>query len=127
TTFILRSPTAEHERGVWTALRSMQSTLERRPTRSWHIPKPVGRLLGEFEVALAAGDNTASASVLEQLAATGGLGGANVNNLRIKRLARLGRNDEILKLPALADVAATDPPTPVRDAIFVALYHDSIA
>jgi len=127
TTFVLRSPTTEHEGGAWRALRQMQSTVERRPVRNWQIPKPVGRLLGEFEVALAAGDNTASAAVLEQLAATGGLGGANLNNLRIKRLARLGRDDELLGLPTLADVAATDPPTPVRDAIFAALYHRSVA
>ncbi|MBO3752591.1 hypothetical protein J5X84_41620 [Streptosporangiaceae bacterium NEAU-GS5] len=127
TTFILRSPTAEHESGAWRALRQMQSTVGRRPARNWHIPKPVGRLLGEFEVALAAGDNTASAAVLEQLAATGGLGGSNLNNLRIKRLARLGRDDELLGLPALADVTAADPPTPIRDAIFAALYNHSIA
>lgn len=127
TTFVLRSPTTEHEGGAWRALRQMQSTIERRPVRNWHIPKPVGRLLGEFEVALAAGDNTASATVLEQLAATGGLGGANLNNLHIKRLARLGRDDELLGLPTLADVVATDPPTPVRDAIFAALYNHSVA
>ncbi|MFI5897679.1 hypothetical protein ACIA5D_47095 [Actinoplanes sp. NPDC051513] len=127
TTFVLRSPTTEHESGAWRALRQMQRTLDQRPVRNWQIPKPVGRLLGEFEVALGAGDNTASATVLEQLAATGGLGGANLNNLRIKRLARLGRDIDLLGLPSLADVVAADPPTPVRDAIFAALYNHSVA
>jgi len=127
TTFILRSPTRKHEAGAWEALRQMQRTVTRRPTRNWHFPKPVGRLLGEFEVALAAGDNTASEALLKQMAATGGLGGANLNNLCIKRLARLGRDTELLALPTLPDVAATNPPTPIRDAILAALYHHSVA
>jgi hypothetical protein len=127
TTFILLSPTTKHETGAWEALRQMQRAVDRRPIRNWHIPKPVGRLLGEFEVALAAGDNTTSEALLEQMAATGGLGGANLNNLRIKRLARLGRDAELLALPTLVDVAAANPPVPIRDAILTALYHHSVA
>lgn len=127
TTFILRSPTVQLEGYAWSALGQMQQTVRRRPVRTWNVPKPVGQLLGEFEVALAAGDNTASAAVLDQLAATGGLGGANLNHLRIKRLARLGRDLELLDLPALGDVVAAGPPTPIRDAIFTALYNHRIA
>ncbi|NBE85426.1 hypothetical protein [Micromonospora rubida] len=127
TTFVLRSPTPQHEGRAWAALGQMQSTVGRRGVRNWHIPKPLGRLLGEFEVSLAAGDNTSSAAVLGQLTATGGLGGANLAHLRIKRLAKIGRDADLLQLPELADVLAADPPGPVRDAILAAIYHQSLA
>jgi len=126
TTFILRSPTDKHEGKAWAALDQMQRAVARRGVRNWHIPKPVGRLLGEFEVALAAGDNSSSAAILNQLAATGGLGGANLAHLRIKRLSKIGRNADLLRLPGIADVIAADPPAPVRDAILGAIYHETM-
>ena len=127
TTFTLHSPLPQHEGAVWAALRLMQQAVARRPTRAWHVPKPVGRLLAEFEVALAAAEHSASARVLEQLAVCGGLTGPNLAHLRIKRLARLGRDHELLRLPDLADVVAVGPPTPVKDAVLTAIYNSALA
>jgi len=127
TTFTLVSPTRAVEARAWQALQQMQDAVDRRPARSWHVPKPLGRLLAEFDVALAAGDNTASAVVLDQLAASGGLTGSNVAHLRIKRLARLGRDGELLRLAELSDVLAADPPAPIKDAVLAAIYARAMA
>ena len=121
--FKVTLPTGPREKTAWGSLRLLQDTLRQRPAREWRVRRPVGKLIGEFEAALAAGDNTASAAILEEIAAGGGLSGSNLANLRIKRLARLGRDAELLRFPGLTDVAATRPPAPVRDAILAAIYR----
>jgi hypothetical protein len=127
TTFKVSTSLPPTEGKLWTALQLLQSTVQRRPVRTWRVHKPVGRLLAEFELALATGDSKASAGALEHLEATGGLTGPNLAHLRIKRLARLGRDVELLSMPELADVAATDPPAPVKDAVLTAFYNSVIA
>lgn len=126
-TFKVSSPTQSAQVGAWRALDLMQETVRQRPVRTWNARRPPGQILGEFEVALAAGDSPASANLLEQLSSTGGLTAANLLNLRIKRLARLGRDEELLRLPGLANVADTMPPAPIRDAILAAIYDARIA
>jgi hypothetical protein len=91
-TFTVTSPTRRTQIEAWKALELLQYTFRQRPVRTWHVRKPVGRLLGEFEVALAAGDNSASGDLLDQIAAVGGVSPTNLANLKIKRLARLGRD-----------------------------------
>lgn len=124
--YVIASPRSA-EKQMWHAVKLLQQALRARPRRSWHAPTPVGRLLSQFDIAMAAGDNTASASILDQLSATGGLSAPNVAHLRIKRLSRLGRNSELLRLPELPDVAITRPPTPVRDAILTAVFVTVLA
>jgi hypothetical protein len=126
-TFTVTSPTKMSQSEAWKALESLQDMLRRRPVRTWRVRKPVGRLLGEFEVALAAGDNSASGDLLDQIAAVGGISPTNLANLRIKRLARLGRDAELLRLPGLADVVLTRPPAPIKDAILAAIYGTALA
>lgn len=126
-TFTVTSPTKKTQSEAWKALDLLQDTLQQCPVRTWHVRKPVGRLLGEFEAALAAGDNSASADLLDQIAAVGGLSPANLANLKIKRLARLGRDAELLRLPGLADIVLTRPPMPIRDAILAAIYGTAMA
>jgi hypothetical protein len=125
--FTVTSPTKGTQSEAWKALDLLRETLRQRPVRTWHVRKPVGRLLGEFEVALAAGDNSVSGDLLDQIAVVGGLSPANLANLKIKRLARLGRDAELLRLPGLADVVLSRPPTPIRDAILAAIYGTSLA
>jgi hypothetical protein len=126
-TFKVSSPTRQSQTAAWRALSLLQDTLEQRPMRAWHVRKPIGRLLGEFEAALASGDNSASADLLDQIAAAGGLSPANLVNLKIKRLARLGHDAELLRLPGLNDIALSRPPAPIRDAILAAIYGDVVA
>lgn len=126
--FTLTSPTREHERACFSALKTMLETMRLRRGRTFTEPsRPVGRLIAEFDAALAAGDNSASAALYDQLTATGGLSAANLAHLRIKRLARLGRDSELLRLPELVDVVATDPPLPVKDAVLAAIYSTALA
>ena len=65
-TFKVTSPTKLTQAEAWKALDLLQDTVRQRPVRTWHVRKPVGRLLGEFEAALAAGDNSASGDLLDQ-------------------------------------------------------------
>ena len=125
--FTLSSPTPTTQARAWSALQRLQAVMKQRPVRSWHAPKPIGRLLAEFEVALAVGDNSASAALLEQLAASGGLSATNLAHLRVKRLARLGRDGELLRMAGLADVVIANPPVPVKDAVLAALYSHTVA
>lgn len=126
TAFIVSSPTSPAQAQAWSALQQLQATVKSRPMRVWHAPKPAGRLIAEFEVALAAGDNSASAEILQHLGATG-LSASNIAYLRIKRLARLGRDGELLRMPGLADIVAANPPEPVKDSILAAIYNNVLA
>ena len=126
-TFTLSSPTRAIQARAWNALDQLQAIMKQRPVRSWHAPKPIGRLLAEFEVALAGGGNSASAAVLEQLGASGGLSATNLAHLQIKRLARLGRDSELLRMAGLADVVVAGPPAPVKDAVLAAIYTSAVA
>ncbi|GAA2607328.1 protein DpdD [Streptomyces axinellae] len=123
TTFRLETGlTLEHRRNLAEALGLMQRTQASRPARLWRSTKPIGRLLAEFDASLCAGAETASNVVLEHLAAAGGVTAANLANLRIKRLDRLGQSAAILQLPELVDVIRQDPPLPVKEAILNAVY-----
>lgn len=104
----------------------MQQVLERRPIRSWHVMKPTGRLLAEFDAALAAGGEASSAVILDQLRDIGGLDASNLAYLTIKRLNRLGKDAELKALPRLADVIKQQPPTPVREALLESLYFSAV-
>jgi hypothetical protein len=126
-TFALSSPTRETQARAWAALEQMQAVMRQRPVRTWHEPAPPGRLLAEFEVALAAGDNLASVQLLDQLAASGGISATNLAHLQIKRLSRLGLDSELLRMPGLTDVVLADPPVPVRDAVLAAIYTRVVA
>ncbi|MFE6333953.1 protein DpdD [Streptomyces sp. NPDC057798] len=123
TTFRLETGrTLEHRLNLAGALELMQRTEARRPPRMWRVAKPIGRLLAEFDASLSAGAEAASNVILEHLAAAGGVTAANLANLRIKRLDRLGRSEEILQLPELPDAVRQDPPLPVKEAILTAVY-----
>jgi hypothetical protein len=125
--FVLASPTQQTSTQAWKALELLQEAVARRPARTWTIPKPIGRLLAEFELALAAGDAATSAAVLDQLRVGGGLSGLNFAHLQVKRLSRLGRDDELLRLAELGDVVAARPPMPVVDAVLAAIYQTALA
>lgn len=125
-TFILRSGPRTNQRPLTNALTLMQRTLAARPARLWRMTKPTGRLLAEFDAALASGGVDASAALLEQLTSNGGLDAANLHYLRIKRLSKLGRNAQILSMPRLGDIVRQYPPAPVRDAILDSLYFTAV-
>ncbi|KAB8170797.1 hypothetical protein FH609_002410 [Streptomyces sp. 3MP-14] len=112
----------DRRRKLVDALLLMQSTVASRPPRLWRVAKPVGRLLAEFDASLAAGADAASRTILDHLEACGGVTALNLAALRIKRLDRLGRSEELLRFRNLADVIRHDPPVPAKEAILNAIY-----
>jgi len=118
--------TKETSRTVWTALSRLRRTIAKRPLVHADVPMPVGRLLAEFDLAMAAGDHRATAELLGRLEGTG-LTGMNLAYLTMKRLARLGSHSELLRLAEVRDVVATRPPVPVREAILHAIYSTLLA
>ncbi|MEU4517444.1 hypothetical protein AB0F52_01865 [Amycolatopsis sp. NPDC024027] len=127
-TYVITAGTnPRHRRNLRNALQRMQSTVSRRPRRHWQLDKPLGRLLGEFDAALAAGGEATSAHILAQIVAKGGLTASNLAHLRIKRLDRLGRSSELLALPELPGVLLQDPPVRVREAVLNAVHQTVLA
>ncbi|WP_329346211.1 protein DpdD [Streptomyces microflavus] len=113
---------SHHRQGLTDALLLMQKTSASRPPRLWRVVKPVGRLIAEFDAALAAGGDAASLDLLEQLAAAGGLTATNLAHLKLKRLDRLGVSSKVLDFSSLQDIVHQDPPVPVKRAILNAVY-----
>lgn len=123
TTFRLEThPNRRHRQRLTDVALLMQRTLDSRPARLWKTAKPTGRLLAEFDAALAAGGQAASHAALEQLAGQGRITATNLAHLHIKRLSRLGLHRELLDFPGLSDVLRQDPPTPVKDAVLNAAF-----
>jgi hypothetical protein len=127
-TYVISAGTnAQHRRELRNALQRMQSTVSKRPTRHWQLDKPLGRLLGEFDAALAAGGEATSAEIFSQILTKGGLTASNLAHLRIKRLDRLGLSSELLALPELSGVLLQDPPVRVREAVLNAVHQTVLA
>lgn len=119
TTFVLK-PTAQTEGRLIVALQRLVRSLHGRPRRTPVLPRPVGRMLREFDLALAAGAAEQSAAVLQEIERAGGISHENVAFLQIQRLGRLGRDRELLAHGSLPTIVHTEPPEAVREAILAA-------
>ncbi|TFV95402.1 hypothetical protein E4M00_15260 [Leifsonia flava] len=123
TTYVLRPPDTFAQQGMFAALSQFVSSLEQRPTRANRIARPVGRLLRDFEVSLAAGQAATSLDLLEEIERTGGISHENIAFLRFRRLSQLGEDRQILDDHALRTLVATEPPRLVREAVLAAWYR----
>ena len=119
TTFVLR-PTVQSEGRLVIALERLVRSLRGQPRRNPVLPRPIGRMLREFGVALAAGAADQSASVLQEIERAGGISHENVTFLQIQRLWRLGRDQELLAHGSLPTLVHTEPPVTVRAAVLSA-------
>lgn len=119
TTFVLR-PTRQTEGRLIVALQRLVRSLHGRPRRTPVLPRPVGRMLREFDLALAAGAVDQSAAILQEIERAGGISHENVAFLQIQRLGRLGRDRELLAHGSLPTIVHTEPPQTVREAILAA-------
>lgn len=121
TTYVLRaSPDPGPQRALWSRLATLRDLLNSRPDRVRSIPRPIGRVLAELRIAVAAGAAQTSAELLDELTAVGGMSPLNLAYLRVYRLGRLGRSGELLRLPELDDVIGSRPPAAVAEAILAA-------
>ena len=119
TTFVLK-PTAQTEGRLIVALHRLVRSLDGRPRRNPVLPRPVGRMLREFDLALAVGATEQSAAILQEIERAGGISHENVAFLQMQRLGRLGRDRELLAHGSLPTVVHTEPPEAVREAILAA-------
>ncbi|MFF9088209.1 protein DpdD [Streptomyces sp. NPDC014991] len=122
-TFVVQATADTDERKrLRTALERMVEVVERAPARSWSAPKPLGRLLADFEAALLSGAPQTAQALLQQIDRQGGLSPANVKHLEIRLWAAQGRAREILALRGLREVLLQDPPVLVKDMVLSALF-----
>lgn len=125
TTFVLK-PTRETESPTVRALQRLVSTLGGAPLRTPSAARPVGRMLREFDLALAAGATEGSLTLLKEIEGFGGISHENVAFLQIRRLAQLGRERELLTHGSLPTLVYTEPPRLVREAVLGAWARASV-
>jgi hypothetical protein len=126
-TFVLQPPTQDAQSTLWKTLSLLRDLLDSKPDRNQSIPRPLGRIMAEFNAALGSGAVAASAELLDEMTTLGGLSPINLAYLRVHRLGRLGRSAELLRLPSLDDVIASRPPGAVSEAILSAWLHVEMA
>lgn len=117
TTFVLRPKTIDAEKFAVRSLRRLAASLAGRPLRVAVVPRPVGRMLREFDLALAIGSAEKSAALLAEIESIGGVSHENVAFLRVRRLARLGCEADLLADGSLSSLVFAEPPFLVREAI----------
>jgi hypothetical protein len=115
-TFVLRPQ--QHTQGpIVRAMARLVRSLSDMPLRNPQLPRPVGRMLREFDLALAAGEAVTSASLLKEIEGVGGISHQNVAFLRIRRLSQLGLEAEVLAHPSMPTMVVAEPPRLVREAV----------
>ena len=119
TTYRMEPTAATHPR-LWAALSRMVTTLESRPQRVVSIPRPVGRMLREFEGALSSGQADTSLDLLKEIEANGGISLENLAFLTVRRLSKLGQDADLLDHPSIELLVRAEPPHLIRDAILAA-------
>lgn len=119
TTYLLR-PTPQTATPAYTALKRLVDTLRDQPLRRPNLVRPIGRMLREFELALATGSADTSAEILHEIETLGGISHENLAYLQIRRLARLGQDDALLTHGSLPTIVYSEPPLLVREAVLAA-------
>jgi hypothetical protein len=99
-----------------------------RPAHAAVVPRPTGRILRDFEMALQAGLEGESQTLLEELRSHSRLTASNLLFLRIHRLAELRLWAEMLNLPELESVLQMRRPSGVSEDLRRAVYlHHLVA
>ncbi|MEH3135971.1 MAG: hypothetical protein PGN30_13350 [Mycolicibacterium neoaurum] len=119
TTYLLRpEPTTAAQ--AFTAIKRLVDSLRALPLRQSNLVRPIGRMLREFELALAAGSADTSAETLHEIETLGGISHENLAYLQIRRLARLGQDSALLAHGSLPTIVYSEPPLLVREAVLAA-------
>ncbi|MFA4897328.1 MULTISPECIES: protein DpdD [Microbacterium] len=116
TTFVLR-PEPRTAGPIYKAFARLVRSLDGVPLRSPTHPRPIGRMLREFDLALTSGAAETSAQLLQEIETVGGISHENVAFLQIRRMARLGRDAELLAHGSLPTLVYAEPPQLVREGI----------
>jgi hypothetical protein len=108
---------------IWRALERMRKVWQRRGSRERPTPSPVGRVLRDFYMALAAADAGAAEELLTQLREHYHLDAVNLLYLRLQMLAAFSRWADLLALSDLPDLLRLRRPAAVTEALVRAVYH----
>lgn len=119
TTFLLR-PEPKTAMRAYTAIKCLVDSLRALPLRQSNLARPIGRMLREFELALANGSADSSAKILHEIETLGGISHENLAYLQIRRLARLGQDSALLTHGSLPTIVYSEPPLLVREAVLAA-------
>lgn len=119
TTYLLR-PVPKTAARAYTAIKRLVDSLRALPLRGSNLVRPIGRMLREFELALANGSADSSARILYEIETLGGISHENLAYLQIRRLARLGQDSAVLAHGSLPAIVYSEPPLLVREAVLAA-------
>lgn len=111
-----------HRDSARTALDRLRQLWELRPSRSTELVRTVGRVVREFELALAVRDLGSARERLDELRSAGMLDARNILFQEIRVLAADERWSEIMRLEALPDLAQVRCPVVVAEGVLQALY-----
>ena len=110
-------------KAIWTALQLMSRVASRRPLRDLEVPRPTGRVLRDFYMALRAGNAASADSFLHYLAERNRLDPINILFLRVQAFAELANWTAIVAQPELPDLLQMRRPLSVTEALMRAVYH----
>ena len=111
---------------VWEALEMMRQVGDRRVKRMTETPRPTGRVLRDFYMALQAGDRTSAENELQYLVDQHRLDALNILFLQVQLLAGLEQWEELLALPELPNLLQVRRPFAVTQALLQALYRTEL-
>lgn len=118
----LRVPRKEYKDPIREKLLRMRALRKERPSRLAAVPRPTGRILGDFEHALRTRDGAAASAHIQELRRHGRLSAQNQLFLEVLRAESLVAWEEILQ-PRLFDTLLTlTRPRRVTQALIRALY-----
>ncbi|ADO70531.1 protein DpdD [Stigmatella aurantiaca] len=120
--FRLRVPRKEYREHVRRKLLLMQTLRKERPLRLLAVPRPTGRILGDFEHALRAGDGTAAAGHIAEFRRLGRLSAQNQLFLEVLRAECLQAWEELLEPRRFNTLLTLARPRRVTQALIRALY-----
>lgn len=104
-----------------------QSLLSRRPVMPERTQRPFGKIRGDFDRALLAGNANGAQVLLDELKATGRIDAGQQKCLEVRMLAGLGRQDELARnQPLISAVAELALPTQTLVDVIDALYETYI-
>jgi hypothetical protein len=109
------------------AVRIFQGLLSERPPRGRSLPRPIGRLLRDIDMALGVGRHEEASRIVDQVEIRGVLDRRNLTFLRIKVACERRRFDQVFDLPDLAQVIAGRRPAAVTESLLVAVYIHYLA
>ncbi|MBW4599613.1 MAG: hypothetical protein KME29_08360 [Calothrix sp. FI2-JRJ7] len=108
---------------IWQALERMRQVSARCVKHNREIPRPTGRVLRDFYMALQAGARSCAEQELQYLANQHRLDALNLLFLRVQLLAELEQWNELLTLPELSNLLQVKRPFAVTIALLKAVYQ----